>query len=53
MKMLTALAILLSLAACGVDGAPKPPAGAAAPAAAPATDVTITGDVRVGVSGNL
>jgi hypothetical protein len=37
--------VLLVLAACGVDGPPAPPEPAA-------TGLTVTGDVRVGVSTN-
>lgn len=39
-----ALLCLLALAACGADGLPKPPA------AAPATNPTVSGEARVGVT---
>jgi predicted small lipoprotein YifL len=39
------LAVLLTLAACGVDGAPKTPT--------PDTGVGVSGEVAVGVSGQL
>lgn len=45
MKHITTLLALLTLAACGADGAPS----AAAPASAPATGVSISGDARMGV----
>lgn len=42
----TALMMLAALAACGVDGAPSAPAGAA-------SGVTIGGEARIGVVGGL
>jgi predicted small lipoprotein YifL len=45
MRAAVVLAILLGLAACGVDGAPKPPAAK--------SGFSVTGDVAVGVSGQL
>jgi hypothetical protein len=47
-KLALALVLLPFLAACGADGAPKPPEK---PAAKPA--LTITGTARVGVSAEL
>lgn len=43
MRCLALLILPLALAACGVDGAPKPPA----------PGVTISGEARVGVVGTL
>ncbi len=45
MTRLVALAALLALAACGVDGPPKTPASK--------TGVSVSGEVAVGVSGQL
>ena len=42
------LLTLLALTACGVDGAPQPPAGAAPP-----PGVSVTGEARIGVVGTL
>ncbi len=47
MKTLFALLSLALLAACGVDGAPKPPAAAAD------SGVTITGEGRIGATAGL
>jgi len=44
MRVLSTLLILMTLAACGADGAPT------APSAAPTTGVTISGDARLGVT---
>ncbi len=48
-----ALLTLLTLAACGVDGAPLPPPGAVqpypAPAPAPGPAVTVSGEASTGV----
>jgi|LLEQ01.1.fsa_nt_gi hypothetical protein len=46
MQRVTLFAALLLLAACGVDGAPKAPD-------APATGVSVSGDMRMGVTGGL
>ena len=43
MRTAVLLAVLLTLAACGVDGAPKAPV--------PDTSVSVSGEVAVGVSG--
>ena len=43
MKTLFAFAALVTLAACGADGAPTPPAAKAG--------VSVSGDVQIGVSG--
>jgi predicted small lipoprotein YifL len=45
MTRILALAGILALAACGVDGPPKTPA--------PKPGVSVTGEVAVGVSGQL
>ncbi|HPE24703.1 argininosuccinate lyase [Albidovulum sp.] len=45
MKPLAALAILIALASCGADGAPRPPAPE------PATGLSVSGQVKVGISG--
>lgn len=42
------LAAAMALAACGVDGPPQPPGAAAA-----APGVTVGGEIRLGVSGEL
>jgi len=44
-RILAALSLLSLLAACGVDGAPKPPP----PKAAPKTGIAISGEARMGV----
>jgi predicted small lipoprotein YifL len=45
MIRLLALVAVLALAACGVEGPPKVPA--------PKTGVSVTGEVAVGVSGQI
>lgn len=45
MRSLLLLASLVGLAACGVDGEPVPPA--------PESGLSVSGSVRVGVSGGL
>ena len=45
MIRLLALAAILAVAACGVDGPPNAPA--------PKTGVSVTGEIAVGVSGQL
>lgn len=45
MKIVLTLLLLATLSACGVDGAPKPPAAAVSVA-----PVSITGDLRMGVT---
>lgn len=45
MTRLLALAAILALAACGVDGPPQPPAAR--------TGVSVSGEVAIGVSGQL
>ncbi|MEZ5793686.1 hypothetical protein [Albidovulum sp.] len=42
MRAFVLLSVLVVLAACGVDGKPKPPAGAG---------VSVTGQAKAGVSG--
>lgn len=44
-RTLLAVAALVALAACGVDGEPTPPGGD--------SGVTISGEARIGVSGRL
>ena len=44
MRFLAALSLPVLLAACGVDGAPKPPAD---------PGVSISGEARIGVVGKL
>jgi len=43
MRLVLSLSLLALLAACGVDGAPQPPAGG----------VSISGEIGLGVSGRL
>jgi predicted small lipoprotein YifL len=45
MTRMVALAAILALTACGVDGPPRSPAAK--------TGVSVTGEVAVGVSGQL
>jgi uncharacterized protein YggE len=47
-RQLACFSLLASLAACGVDGAPTPPAQQAP---APQPGVTVTGDAQVGIVG--
>lgn len=46
MRLVLSLSLLALLAACGVDGAPQPPAERT-------TGVTISGEASLGVSGRL
>lgn len=43
---------LLALAGCGVDGPPSPPPSPPPAAPAPATGITISGSVGIGISGS-
>ena len=45
MRIVAAFAMIAFLAACGADGAPKPPA------AAPESGLTVNGQVKIGISG--
>ena len=47
MRLTAAFAVICLLAACGADGAPKPPAPA------PKTGVTISGSASIGVAGKI
>lgn len=53
MHRLLALLPLLILPACGVDGPPIAPAQAAAQAAPPAPAVSMSGEVRFGIAGEI
>lgn len=52
MKMALIALGLLTLAACGADGPPVAPGGAAAPAPT-TTGISLSGTAKIGISGSL